>query len=292
LAYGSSMGGYAAVRFADAIGATHVLALSPQYSIDPRRVGADRRWWWDQRRIAFVPEHNGTITCAAEVIVAYDPTLKLDRLHAELIRRDIRARFLKLDYAGHPVTTVLGELQLLQKMAVAFASGSLDLVAIQTEFLQRREEASMWLAEYASRLPEGGKTRALELAARAVTLTPGNPTIQHQYGMRLHDMERYAEAIDAHEAAVALSPHPIFVLSLSRSLFFAGRLNEALARAEQALGERIFDSEYFRWAARVRLALGDRAGAYEYAKAAFRLARTPRNLWSLVRYGMDRLRGS
>ncbi|MDO6412986.1 hypothetical protein Q4F19_01185 [Sphingomonas sp. BIUV-7] len=288
LTYGSSMGGYAAVRFADAVGATHVLSLSPQYSIDPRRVSADRRWWWDQKRIGFLSRHNGTISCAADVVVAYDPTLKLDRLHAELIGRDVRARFLRLDYAGHPVTTVLSELHLLQTMAVAFATGPLDLGAIQGEFRRRREEASMWLAEYSSRLPEGGKVRAHELAARAVSLAPGSATIQHQYGMRLHDLARYDEAVLAHEAAVAIAPHPIFVLSLSRSLFFAGRLEEALERAEQALAERAFDSEYFRWAARVRLAMGDRVGAYAHARSAFLLARTPRNLWSLIRHGAGR----
>jgi hypothetical protein len=291
LTYGSSMGGYAAVRFADAVGATHVLSLSPQYSIDPRKVPADRRWWWDQKRIRFIPDHNGPIACRAEVVVGYDPTLKLDSLHAELIGRDVRAALLPLAYCGHPVTTVLGELGLLQSMALAFLAGPIDLAAIQADFSQRREDASMWLAEYASRLPEGGKVRARELAMRAAAIAPGNATIQHHLGMRQHDLGQYQDAIVAHQAAVSLSPHPIFVLSLSRSLYFAGEYPEALERAEQALAERSFDSEYFRWAARTRLAIGDRRGAYEHARSAFALARSGRNLWSLLRHWVGQMRG-
>jgi hypothetical protein len=290
LTYGSSMGGYAAVRFADAVGATHVLSLSPQYSIDPRVVAADKRWWWDQKRIDFLPVFNGTIGCRSDVVIAYDPTLKLDKLHADLIGRDIPARLLPFPYGGHPVTTVLGELGLLQTMAINSLAGVLELAAIQGEFEARREEASMWLAEYSSRLPEGDKARACELSARAAAMAPGNATIQHQYGMRLHDLGQYEQAIVAHGMAVAISPHPIFVLSLSRSLFFAGRFEEAAVNAERALAERAFDSEYYRWAARARRAVGNAAGAYHHALSAFRLSRTPRNFLSVLRYGFGVLR--
>jgi S-formylglutathione hydrolase FrmB len=44
LSYGSSMGGYGAIRFADAVGATQVLAFSPQYSIDRRVMPQEIRW--------------------------------------------------------------------------------------------------------------------------------------------------------------------------------------------------------------------------------------------------------
>lgn len=284
LAYGSSMGGYAAIRFADAIGATHVLSLSPQYTIDPRIMRGDRRWWWDQERVAFLPAYNGPIACSAEITLAYDPTIKLDERHAALIRRDVPVRELPLDHAGHPVTTVMSELGLLQSMALTYASGPIDLAAIQAEFAARRDQSPMWLAEHAARLPGGSKQQACDLSARAVALSPGNATIQHRHAMRLHDLGRYDEAILAHEAAVALSPHPIFVLALSRSLLRAGRHTDAMEQAELALANRPFDSEYFRWAAYARNAAGDATAASEHARSAFRVARTPRNLWALILY--------
>jgi hypothetical protein len=289
LAYGSSMGGYAAIRFADAIGATHVLSLSPQYSIDPHRMRADRRWWWDQERIAFLPAFNGPITCRAEIVLAYDPTIKLDERHAALIGRDVPARFLRLDHAGHPVTTVMSELGLLQSMALDYAEGLIDLVAIQSDFARRRDQSPMWLAEYASRLPGRDKQKACDLAARAAALAPTNATIRHRYAIRLHDLGNYDDAILAHEAAVALAPHPIFILALSRSLFSARRFEEAASKAEQALANRAFDSEYFRWAARAHGAAGNATLAYDRARSAFRTARTPRNLWALISHRLKML---
>lgn len=288
LAYGSSMGGYAAVRFADAIGATDVLALSPQYSIDPRRMKADRRWWWDQKRIQFQPEHNGRISGHARVVIAYDPTIRLDRLHAEAIARDVSVTMLCLPHAGHPVTTVLAELHLLQKMAISFAAGSPDVAAIESEFLARREESAMWLVEYTSRMPGNDKVRARDIASRAVAMAPGNSAILHQYGMRLHDLGQYEDAILAHEAAVEISPHPIFILSLSRALFFSGRHSEALDWVLKAQSERLYDDFYFHSSARIRLALGDRKGAFQDAREAFRLAKRPRSAWDLVRYAFHR----
>ncbi|PZU08641.1 hypothetical protein [Sphingomonas sp.] len=291
LAYGSSMGGYAALRFADAIGATDVLSLSPQYSIDPRVVKADRRWWWDQRRITFLPEHNGALACRANIVIAFDPTIALDALHAERIGRDVKVTMLRLDHAGHPVTTVLAELHLLQKMALSFLAGAADPAAIRAEFEARREESSMWLVEYGSRLPGGDRLKARDIAARAVDMSPGNAAIKHQYGMRLHDLGQYDEAVAAHEEAVAISPHPIFVLSLSRALFFAGRHAEALEQVLRAQRERPYDDFYFHSSARIRLAMGDRIGAWRDAREAFRLAKRPRTYWDLARYGFHRAFG-
>ena len=85
LAYGSSMGGYAAIRSADASGADRVLALSPQYSVDPRKVRFERRWMQDQRRIRFRRALDGPIRSAARIVVAYDPEIEADRAHVERI---------------------------------------------------------------------------------------------------------------------------------------------------------------------------------------------------------------
>jgi tetratricopeptide (TPR) repeat protein len=291
LAYGSSMGGYAAVRFADAIGATHVLSLSPQYSIDPKRVAADRRWWWDQKRIAFMAAHNGPITCSADIVVAYDPTIRLDDLHGQMIGRDVPTRFLKLTYAGHPVTTMLNELSVLRPLALAFANEDLDLAEVEIEIAERREQSAVWLTEYGARALTHDGLYALDLAERAVGLAPASAAMQHQHGMRLHDLGRYEEAIAAHRRAVATERHPIFMLSLSRSLFFSGQYAEALSWVETAQQMRPFDDFYFHSAARIRLATGDRRGAWRDAWRAVQLAKRPRNLFWLAYYAVHRVFG-
>jgi hypothetical protein len=58
VAYGSSMGGYAAIRFGAMVGATTAVALSPQYSIDPRSVPFETRWTADAARVKFIFERN------------------------------------------------------------------------------------------------------------------------------------------------------------------------------------------------------------------------------------------
>jgi hypothetical protein len=56
VAYGSSMGGYAAIRFGCAVGASLALALSPQFSIDPAVVPFETRWAGDSKRLDFALE--------------------------------------------------------------------------------------------------------------------------------------------------------------------------------------------------------------------------------------------
>jgi len=48
VAYGSSMGAYAAIRFGGLAGASVALAISPQFSIDPRVARFERRWKLDR----------------------------------------------------------------------------------------------------------------------------------------------------------------------------------------------------------------------------------------------------
>ena len=61
MTYGSSMGGYAALRFARALRADAILALSPQYSIDPAVVPWEDRWRQDGARIAWLPALAGPL---------------------------------------------------------------------------------------------------------------------------------------------------------------------------------------------------------------------------------------
>src|SRR5271166_1854620 len=84
-AYGSSMGGYAAIRFGALVGAKAAIALSPQFSIDKSIVPFERRWSGDAKRIRFVAERKTDHSFAPLAYVSYDP-FDLDRRHVELFR--------------------------------------------------------------------------------------------------------------------------------------------------------------------------------------------------------------
>lgn len=82
VAYGQSMGAYAVLKYSAALGATHVLSFSPQYSIDPADVGAaDKRFL-----SSFVPRLHGGMAIgpadvAGEAYVFYDPCYAEDRFN-------------------------------------------------------------------------------------------------------------------------------------------------------------------------------------------------------------------
>lgn len=121
--YGSSMGGYAALHFAAASGAQAALAISPQYSIDPRIAPDETRWPAEAARIAYGthPPPSG------EGVLVYDPVDRLDRRHAErYAAANPRLVLLPVPYAGHPAATLLAETGELQAMIRDVAAGSFD----------------------------------------------------------------------------------------------------------------------------------------------------------------------
>ena len=122
ITYGSSMGGYAALRFADAVAADAVLALSPQYSIDPAVVPWERRWEEDARRSLWRPELSGSINCQSAPLILYDPTGP-DRRHVDLINRDVPSTLIGIPYGGHPVASFLAEAGLLRPIVRHLVDG-------------------------------------------------------------------------------------------------------------------------------------------------------------------------
>ena len=84
LAYGCSMGAYAAIKHAAVLGATDVLALGPQWSIDPAECAFDCGYHG-----FFTPRMAGmgirTDDLAGRVALLYDRGHALDRHHADAI---------------------------------------------------------------------------------------------------------------------------------------------------------------------------------------------------------------
>ena len=83
--YGSSMGGYAAIRFGRAVGASEALALSPQFSIDPLVTPFEQRWAPHSARISFALERSWREQFVPRAYVVYDPYDR-DRRHVEMFR--------------------------------------------------------------------------------------------------------------------------------------------------------------------------------------------------------------
>ncbi len=147
LTYGMSMGGYAAFRFADRLGAQCVIAFSPQYSIDPALIGWEQRWRQDLPPLLWEPV---PVLGDVPVYVFYDPN-NGDRHHVRMIARHGDVRRVRLRHGGHPCVAFLNETGLLGDAIIGLAEGCFDPAACEREAWARRERSAAY-REVLSRL--------------------------------------------------------------------------------------------------------------------------------------------
>ena len=268
LTYGSSMGGYAAVRFAGIIGAHAALALSPQYSVNLARVRFERRWHQDQRRIRFRRELEQPLATGAQVVCVYDPNEEPDRRHVELIAREVAVVRLPLPDGGHGIGAFLSDIELLRPLVLDMLADRLDAPAFLALAHERRESSPTWLGEHAARVATIDREEALALAEGAAALAPDNPAVLHRLALRLRDLGRYDEAIAQHEHAIFLHDAAIYLWGLSNTLALADRQTEALVVARRLIAHMPQAAGHHRWAARLALATGDRAAALTHLRHA------------------------
>lgn len=235
MTYGSSMGGYAAVRFAGPCAAHIALALSPQYSIDPRRAPFEKRWLSDSRRIEFLREIDGPITSETRTIIAYDPRTD-DRRHVELIKGDIDIEEIPAPFTGHPVTTFLSEIGLLKSMVISSLEGTVDAKECRKLIRTSRSNSSIYYASLAEFSKDRNEERAKSLAEHAVSLKPDSPLALLSLTRVLFAGGDVSGAIRASERMVELAGRDYhYLVPLADYLSAEGRHEEALLIAREVL---------------------------------------------------------
>lgn len=235
MTYGSSMGGYAALRFADAAGAHAVLAISPQYSIDPQKTPFETRWLQDSQRICWLPEVDGRIVSEVRPVVVFDPTIEDGRQVAR-IQEDIDIWPIRLPYASHPATTYLGEIGLLKSLVLQTLSGELDAVSFGREARSRRSKSGLYISTLAMSQPAHRRELAFSLAQRSVAINPGNPLTGLALAKLLSGEGRHDEAIEKFESiVVSTNRAPIYLVPYVDALMAAGRYEEARPYAREVV---------------------------------------------------------
>ncbi|WP_116089743.1 hypothetical protein [Sphingomonas crusticola] len=285
LSYGSSMGGYAALRFAAAVGANAALALSPQYSLDRRKAPFETRWASDRRRIRFIETLERRIEQVPLMVLAYDRTLKTDFGHMLRLSAEADIEQIPLPFAGHPVGPFLNDVALLRPLVFAVLKDSFDQEYFRATARKRARRSPHWLANLAERHPRAHEGRGIALAGRAVALAPDHPSLHDALARRLAAAGRYDEAIAAHRQAVALEPVVDYLWGLSKTLSAAGDLDASLEVAERIQQLAPATAGYHAWAAKLREAQRDWAGAASDVQRAIRYDRT--NLrYRLMQYSL------
>lgn len=107
--YGSSMGGFGALLFSEALRADRVIALAPQYSIDRADVPWETRWRKAAKQIGgFRHRLADHMRTEGDKIVLYDP-LSSDARHVDMIPKGRGIHGVCLPFAAHHVGEYLAE---------------------------------------------------------------------------------------------------------------------------------------------------------------------------------------
>ena len=204
ITYGSSMGGYAAIRFGRRVGAQTAIAMSPQFSINPATAPFDDRWAYDASAIDFSIEAAFADGFAERSYIFYDPR-NFDRRHVDLFRPLTEVIDVPVPNGGHPVTTMLAELGLLQSVIVDIAGGSFDQRRFARDLRANRRRSAQLYFNIAGnhRRPED----AIRFARIAAEMRPDQVRFPSFLGAILVRAQRFDEARAALDVALAADPH-------------------------------------------------------------------------------------
>ena len=233
VSYGSSMGGYAALRFAGAAGATAALALSPQYSIDPAIVPWEQRWLEPGKHFRPIWEGRLPFPSLKQAYVAYDP-LNIDRKHIALLAKQMRFEPICLRQGGHPVTGFLAETGMLKTLILSICRNEFNHSAFSAEVCARRTKSSQYFTTLADGLSWWRYGKRLALVRQAAALAPESPTTIRRLATELRHSRRFEEALAMHRRSLELAPgHPNMMLQYSLTLERSGAIKAALSVQEE-----------------------------------------------------------
>ena len=243
--YGSSMGGYAALRLAGAVGAEVCLALSPQYSIDWTRVRWERRWAASSRVFRDVWERSLPPPRLAEAWVVYDPMLR-DLRHVQLLRRDgFGFEAIGIPGGGHPISSFLAETGLLRPLVLDVIAGRFDSGKFRDAAIAGLLGSAQALLAQSSRTPKSRIGERLELLREAARLAPANPIVLSRLAVELAWAGQTDEALEWHRKALSLQPEqPTLLMHLSCTFELRGDLAQAQSAMERACAT--LSGEHFR----------------------------------------------
>lgn len=159
---GTSMGAFGACAFAPLAPGCRIVALSPQATLDPRKVPWEARWPTARRQdwdgpFASAPEG---VAAAERAHLIYDPLEAADRRHIALFEGPA-VRRLPLPLGGHKTALHLRNADVLWSVVETALTG--DLTAASFATVRRQTRLSpVWLMPLARRLRAQGRQTRLD----------------------------------------------------------------------------------------------------------------------------------
>lgn len=250
--YGSSMGGYAAIAFAARLGASNILAISPQVHLG---AGLDERWPLPD--IPSGPDFPGNfrnlsgrdLPAAGRLVVAYDP-FDPDRMHVERLLHDVppgaRVERVLVNGSAHPSGYVLSETNLLKSIAFAVLSGR-KIPDYRSDLRSSRRKSATYLYNMSHLCLQRRKFRwSREIIRLGLRLRSLDAEYHILASRAFMASSEHVSAIGHAATAVALNPdHPHMTAYLGETLFAAGLKLQAVSYMRAAM-RLLPESEHFR----------------------------------------------
>ncbi|SFU86033.1 hypothetical protein SAMN02799631_02761 [Methylobacterium sp. 174MFSha1.1] len=141
--YGGSMGGYGAIKFSRLLGASHVIALCPQWSIDAAECDGFDPGWTIHYRPAMSGMGIREPDVSGKIFVFYDLYNKTDAQHCRMININCRnVQFINVPLSDHYVTTIFAGTANLDHLFRSCIRA--DLTALRRFSRQTRKEHVLW----------------------------------------------------------------------------------------------------------------------------------------------------
>lgn len=206
-AYGSSMGGYAALRFSALVGADVVVAISPQYSVQQPFASFERRWFHLRRTTTWLFEQPGEPLPPVKTAIVFYDDRGLDSPHAEAIGRDLpHAALVKVRHGGHPAGAMLAETGVLSSTIHGALRGEVDPGAISAALRRERHRSGQYLFTLARKQPVARLRLKDWLAGRAVAAFPDEAIYLSYAGVVASCRGDVEESLRLHRAAMQRRP--------------------------------------------------------------------------------------
>jgi hypothetical protein len=235
IAYGSSMGGYGALRFASAIGAKRAVSMVPLYSIQPEKVPFETRWEQDAAQLIFQHDDMTGAWEGVDAYVMYDPT-HIDRRHVELLRERGAFRELRFPHAGHSIGLMLSEMKLLSRLVLDLFDGKASWPDMRREMRARRTASSYFMNGLCSRAYRRNRMALAKYAGEAAWRLEPSPRNANSLARICEKTKDHAQAYELLAGLSRDDPQNIeFIIRLSIALYNLKRFPEAAAHLQGAL---------------------------------------------------------
>lgn len=202
LTFGSSVGGFVALRFAGLFGAEAAIVAAPQFSFDPEKMPGERRWTKERKSVPGFPwdDMAPALKAIREIYLIHDSASPEDMEHVRRIMAAApRTILIPAPYGGHGVSKMLHEGGLLCPTIDDIVGGTFDLGAYRTSLKKARRASPLYLANLADAQPACRDGLRVSLLRMAYRLEP-----QAEYGLSLlaplFRLGRIAEATDIIQA--------------------------------------------------------------------------------------------